>query len=59
MFIRNLGLGVAAGVVSGKSIARDITNSKYLQMEKFNTHEFPAPDNYALEYIDARTMDSL
>ncbi len=60
IFIRNLGLGVAAAVVSGKSIARDITNSKNLQMEKFNTHEFPAlPYAFdALEpYIDARTME--
>jgi len=59
-FLKNLGLGVAAAVVSGKSIAGEITNSKYLPMENFNTHEFPAlPYAYdALEpYIDARTME--
>ena len=59
-FLKNLGLGVAATVVSGKSIARELINSKYLPMENFNTHEFPAlPYAYnALEpYIDARTME--
>jgi len=59
-FIRNLGLGVAAVFVSGKSIARELTKSKNLTMQNFNTHEFPAlPYAYnALEpYIDARTME--
>lgn len=59
-FFKNLGLGVAVTVVSGKSIARELTNSKNLLMENFNTHEFPAlPFAYdALEpHIDARTME--
>jgi Fe-Mn family superoxide dismutase len=59
-FIKNLGLGVAATVVAGKSFAGKVTNSKNLTMENFNTLEFPAlPFAYdALEpYIDARTME--
>lgn len=59
-FIRNLGIGVAATVVAGKSIAGEVTKSMSLNMEKFDTHQFPAlPFAYdALEpYIDARTME--
>jgi Fe-Mn family superoxide dismutase len=59
-FLKNLGLGVAVTIVSGKSIARELTNSKNLPMENFNTHVFPAlPFAYnALEpHIDARTME--
>ena len=59
-FLRNLGLGVAATVVAGKSIAGELTKSLNSTMEQFNTHEFPAlPFAYdALEpYIDARTME--
>jgi Fe-Mn family superoxide dismutase len=60
LFLRNLGLGVAASVVAGKSIAGELTKSTNSNMEQFNTHEFPAlPYAYdALEpYIDARTME--
>jgi len=59
-FLKNLGFGVAAGVVAGKSFSAELTNSKYVTMENFNTLEFPAlPYAYdALEpYIDARTME--
>lgn len=53
-------MGVAASVIAGKSIARELNKSKIYNMENFNTHEFPAlPYAYdALEpYIDARTME--
>jgi Fe-Mn family superoxide dismutase len=59
-FLKNLGMGVAATFVGGKTIAGDFTKSKIITMENFNTHEFPAlPYAYdALEpYIDARTME--
>jgi len=59
-FLKNLGIGVAATFVAGKSIAGDLTKSTIFTMENFNTHEFPAlPYAYdALEpYIDARTME--
>jgi len=59
-FIRNLGLGIAATYVSGRSLAGDLNNSKEIIMENLNTLEFPAlPYAYdALEpYIDARTME--
>jgi len=59
-FIRNLGLGIAATYVSGRSLAGDLNNSKDIIMENLNTLEFPAlPYAYdALEpYIDARTME--
>lgn len=59
-FLKNLGLGVAASMVAGKSIAGEITKTMNSAMEQFNTHEFPAlPFAYdALEpYIDARTME--
>lgn len=59
-FLKNLGMGVAAGLVAGKSLAGEITKSITLTMENFNTHEFAAlPFAYdALEpYIDARTME--
>jgi len=59
-FLKNLGMGVTAAFIAGKSIAGELTNSTNLNMEKFNTHEFPAlPYSYdALEpYIDARTME--
>jgi Fe-Mn family superoxide dismutase len=59
-FLRSLGMGVAATVVSGRSLAGELTKSTIFIMENFNTHEFPAlPYAYdALEpYIDARTME--
>jgi Fe-Mn family superoxide dismutase len=59
-FIKNLGLGVAATYITGKTFAGEINNSKNIIMEDFQTLEFPAlPYAYdALEpYIDARTME--
>ena len=59
-FIKNLGLGVAATYISGKSLGQSVTNLKNIKMENFQTLEFPAlPYAYdALEpYIDARTME--
>lgn len=59
-FLKNLGIGVAATIVAGKSIAGEVTKSISLNMENFDTHQFPAlPFAYdALEpYIDARTME--
>jgi Fe-Mn family superoxide dismutase len=59
-FIKNLGLGVAATFVTGKSLAGEFINSKNIVMKNFETLEFPAlPYAYdALEpYIDARTME--
>ncbi len=55
-FLKNLGIGVAATFVAGKSVAGELTKSITFTMENFNTHEFPAlPYAYdALEpYIDA------
>ena len=54
-FLKNLGMGIAASFIAGKSIAGGLTKSTILTMENFNTHEFPAlPFAYdALEpYID-------
>ena len=59
-FIKNVGLGVAATYLTGRSLGQSITNSKNTDMEKFMTLEFPAlPYAYdALEpYIDAKTME--
>jgi len=59
-FLKNLGMGVAASVIAGKSLAGELNKSKISNMESFNTHEFPAlPYAYdALEpYIDALTME--
>ncbi|MDQ1332278.1 MAG: Superoxide dismutase [Bacteroidota bacterium] len=59
-FIKNLGLGVAATYISGRSLAGEITNSKNIIMENLQTNVFPAlPYGYdALEpYIDAKTME--
>ena len=59
-FIKNLGLGVAATYISGRSLAGGITNSKNIIMENLQTNVFPAlPYGYdALEpYIDAKTME--
>lgn len=59
-FLKNLGLGIAATYVTGQSIGQIVTNSNNLDMENFQTLEFPAlPFAYdALEpYIDARTME--
>ena len=59
-FLKNLGMGVAASVIAGRSLAGELNKSKLSNMESFNTHEFPAlPYAYdALEpYIDARTME--
>ena len=53
-------MGVAAGLVAGKSFGGELTKSITINMENFNTHEFPAlPFAYnALEpNIDARTME--
>lgn len=53
-------MGIAATVVTGRSIASELNKSINMTMETFNTHEFPAlPYTYdALEpYIDARTME--
>jgi superoxide dismutase, Fe-Mn family len=59
-FIKNLGLGIAATYVSGKTLGHNIINLKNNNMENLQTLEFPAlPFAYdALEpYIDARTME--
>ena len=59
-FLKNLGLGVAATFVAGKTFAGNVTKSINSTMENLNTLEFPAlPFAYdALEpYIDARTME--
>jgi len=59
-FIKNLGLGVAATYITGKSLGQNVTNLNNINMENFQTLEFPAlPYAYdALEpYIDARTME--
>lgn len=59
-FIKNLGLGVAATLLTKESLAVENNNSKNHIMENFQTLEFPAlPFAYdALEpYIDARTME--
>jgi len=59
-FLRNIGLGTAALLVSRSSGALNINNSNTTIMENLFTHEFPSlPYSYdALEpYIDARTME--
>jgi Fe-Mn family superoxide dismutase len=59
-FIKNLGLGVAATYISGRSLAGEVTNIKIIAMENQLTNVFPAlPYGYdALEpYIDAKTME--
>jgi Fe-Mn family superoxide dismutase len=59
-FVKNLGLGIASTLITGKSMAGIINNSKNTDMENFKPLEFPAlPYSYdALEpYIDARTME--
>lgn len=59
-FIKNLGLGVTATFVTGRSLNGNVNNSTNITMEKLATLEFPAlPYAYdALEpYIDARTME--
>jgi len=59
-FIKNVGLGVTATYLTGKSLGQSITNSKKTNMENIQTLEFPAlPYAYdALEpYIDAKTME--
>jgi len=59
-FIKNLGLGVAATYISGRSLTGEVTNSKKIVMENLQTNVFPAlPYGYdALEpYIDAQTME--
>lgn len=59
-FIKNLGLGVAATYVTGKSLASVSVKPKSLIMENISALEFPQlPYAYdALEpYIDARTME--
>jgi Fe-Mn family superoxide dismutase len=59
-FIKNLGLGVAATYITGKSLGQNVTNLNNINMENNQTLEFPAlPYAYdALEpYIDARTME--
>jgi Superoxide dismutase len=59
-FIRNLGLGVAATYITGRSLGENVINLKNINMENYQTLEFPAlPFAYdALEpYIDAKTME--
>lgn len=59
-FIRNLGLGAAVTVISGRSFAGELTTINNITMENLSLKEFPAlPYSYdALEpYIDARTME--
>ena len=59
-FIRDLGLGVAATFITGRSFGKSVTNSNNINMENYQTLEFPAlPFAYdALEpYIDAKTME--
>jgi|WetSurMetagenome_2_1015567.scaffolds.fasta_scaffold00003_110 superoxide dismutase, Fe-Mn family len=59
-FIRNLGLGAAATVISGRSFAGELITINNITMENLSLKEFPAlPYSYdALEpYIDARTME--
>jgi Fe-Mn family superoxide dismutase len=63
-FLKNLGLGIAATYVSGKTLAGNVNITKTLTMEtttlQLTTLEFPAlPYAYdALEpYIDAKTME--
>jgi superoxide dismutase, Fe-Mn family len=59
-FLKNFGLGFAATLVTGKSLAKELINSKNIVMKNVETLEFPAlPYAYdALEpYIDARTME--
>lgn len=59
-FIKNLGLGVAATLLTKESLAVENNHSKNHIMENFQALEFPAlPFAYdALEpYIDARTME--
>lgn len=59
-FLVNLGMGAAATLITGRTLADSINNSNYINMENLNTLEFPAlPYAYdALEpYIDARTME--
>ena len=59
-FIKNLGLGIAASLLTKESLAAENSNSKNHIMENYQTLEFPAlPFAYdALEpYIDARTME--
>jgi Fe-Mn family superoxide dismutase len=59
-FIKNLGMGVTASIIAGKSFAGELNKSKIYNMESFNTHEFP-PLPYAYDalepYIDGRTME--
>jgi superoxide dismutase, Fe-Mn family len=60
IFLKNLGLGVAATYVTGRSLGQNVTNLNLKKMENFQTLEFPAlPFSYdALEpYIDAKTME--
>ena len=60
MFLKNLGLGVAAAYTGGSLLGKNATILKFNDMENLNAHEFPAlPYAYdALEpYIDARTME--
>ncbi len=59
-FLKSMGIGAAATLIAGKSVANVINKSLNDTMENFNTHEFkPLPYAYdALEpYIDARTME--
>jgi Fe-Mn family superoxide dismutase len=59
-FIKNLGLGVTATFIAGKSVGEEFTNSKNIVMENLQSLQFPAlPYAYdALEpYIDAKTME--
>jgi len=59
-YVKKMGLGVIAVMITGLSFGEGPENLKSETMEKFDTHVFPAlPYAYdALEpYIDARTME--
>ena len=59
-FLKNLGIGLAATAVGGRSIATGFNKTININMEDLNTFEFPAlPYSYdALEpYLDARTIE--
>ncbi len=59
-FIKDIGLGIAATYISGKSLAGVLNKQKSITMENISTLEFP-PLPYAYDalepYIDARTME--
>lgn len=59
-FLKSFGLGAAATIISGRTIAKEIINTNKTDMENLSLKEFPAlPYAYdALEpWIDAKTME--